>query len=269
MSRSNTTTWAEALKRDWCEQFAVTALPDGAAVIETPFVGGDGDGLTIVVERNDDDDWVITDRGYTRSWFQLEAFNLTPSRQDQLARVARRFGARWEDDVFTMVQGRAPEADDVARFVQMLGQAYGVPDMQRVVEGAEEQFRTVARRHIRNRLVHRSAAVENWTARGRDERALFPADIWIPSRERPVVAFFAASEEKVNTSLVSAHQYRDWGLNLHPIIVFRLPNRSRVIDKASMVLGNADVIPIVQDTRFEYAQTERRLDQLGVELVPS
>lgn len=269
MNRSDTTTWADALRRDWCEQFAVTALGDDAAVIETPFVGGDGDGLTVVIERNEDEDWVITDRGYTRSWFQLEEFNLTPSRHDQLARVAQRFGGRWEQDMFSVVQHRAPDADDIARFVQMLAQAYGVPDMQRVVEGAEEQFRTVARRHIRSRLVRESEAVDHWAERARDPRQLFPADILIPATRQPVAAFFAASEDKVHTSLISAHQYREWGLAVHPLIVYRLPSHSRAIDKAAMSLGNDDVIPLVENTRFEYAQTERRLEQLGVELVSS
>ncbi len=129
----------------------MTSLRDGAAVIETPFVGGDGDGLAIVIEREDGGNWTITDRGYTRSWFQLEDFNLTAPRTEQLARVAQRFGGTWENEVFSVVQPRPPDADDIGRFVQMLAQAHAIPDLQRIVEGSEEQFRTIAHRHIRNR----------------------------------------------------------------------------------------------------------------------
>ncbi len=88
----------------------------------------------------------------------------------------------------------------------------------------------------------------------------------IPSQTQPVAAFFAASEDKINTSLISAHQYRDWQLDVHPIIVYRMSGRPRAIDKAAMALGNDDVIALVQNTQFEYRQTERRLKDLGVEL---
>jgi hypothetical protein len=133
----------------------------------------------------------------------------------------------------------------------------------------EEQFRTVARRHVYQRLRSTEGVVDHWYVPDLDPDGLFRADLLIPGNAEPVATFFAASVETIDRSLVNARQFRHWDIDVHPVILHRLSSsgsQARAVSKASTVLGNDDVVRVDPSETFAYRRFDRRLEQLGVDL---
>ena len=261
-------TWLEQLAHDWCDEFAVTELRQGGFVVETPFISADGDGMTLVV-RHTRDGWELSDRGSAVSHLQLARYQLTESRSDQLDRLASAFGVEFRDGELTTVLSEPPSTNAIAEFIQLSCQVRALPLINFRQEPAEEQFRTRARQHFRTRIALADECVDNW-APSTDPQKLFVADLWVPSNSTGVAAFFAAADEKVERSLNSALQYREWGIDVHPLIVHQRGPSSRAIARAQTALGGADVIEVDErSSTFAYREAERRLRDLGVELQPA
>ncbi|MDJ0767136.1 MAG: DUF1828 domain-containing protein [Ilumatobacter sp.] len=265
MSIVERTSWADQLKQAWCREFDVVEIDGGSAAVVTPFYRPDGDGMTVVVERRDDR-WIVSDLGHTQSWFDIEGFDVTEGRHVILDRIGTRFRGQWDGSAFALELDSPPTVEDIAGFVHMLAEAHAIPEIQRRVDLGAERFRTTARARVQQRLRFGDRAQLNWNP-PEDQQRLFPTDLWIPSERAPVAAFFAASDDKINQTVIIADQYRDWSLDLQPLILHR-NLRSRAIDRAAFRLGNENVVslPVDQQTRFVMRAAERRLEELGVEL---
>jgi hypothetical protein len=255
----------ETLKRDWCDTFSAQTLPNGALTVVTPFLFGDGDGYPIVVEHGREG-WRITDRGGVVSRFQLDEFDITEARHRQLEQFAAANGATLEGEVLSVALERAPQVEDIADFVELIARVSGLRLHVRA-EPDSDQFRTRARTQIADWLREPQRAIPNWEPAQAHSRA-FQADLWIPAQQRAVVAFFAGSTSKADHSIISIHQYRNWGLDVKPVFAHNGVLGSETLYRAALALDDDSALVKVdeQAPQTGYLGLRRVLATAGVGL---
>ena len=98
--------------------------PDSWILVST-FVYGDGDNLTVILER-DETGWVLHDEGHTTShlFYDLDFRYANESERAAIRRVASRWGIDYDNTSLSM-RLDVPDAFDVADFIQIIAEARG------------------------------------------------------------------------------------------------------------------------------------------------
>lgn len=255
----------ELLGRLWCAAFNVDRLQDGSLTVNTPFIFGDGDGYPVIIEHGRNG-WRLTDRGIATARLQYAELDLTESRLNQIEAFANVNGYSYQDGVLSLTLEQPPEVEDVCALLTLIGQVAGMVH-HLTPERDADQFRTRARDTVIDWLATPHSAVPNWSPPNRPRAELFKADLYLPAR-RPVVTFFAGSSQKADRSMSIVAQYRDWDLNVSPVLAHNGNLNSDTIYRAQMLLGDGEAVVRVDERapRTGYLRLRRVLAATGVAL---
>lgn len=263
----------EQLKREWCDAFSVSQLPDGSFTVTTPFLSGDGDGYPVVIDRRQGG-WQLSDRGIAISNLRFGELEITQGRLQQIDRFATEQGCSNEAGVLTMSLAQAPTIEDIADFIELLAQVSGLP-RHVAAERDSERFGTRARDRVLSWLPQDDLerwAMRSWAPTSMPHGDLFPADLYLRAKDaRPgVVAFFAGSTQKADRSLLSVSQYRHWGIDyVRPVLAHNGTLNSETIYRAQTTIADDSRVVEVNEVAAEtgYLALQRKLQELGVPVV--
>lgn len=264
--------FASWLANQWCQSVRVERMTDGAYSVSTPFTYPDGDAYPLVVERLRGG-WRLSDRGFAIGHLGYDELELTATRLRQLDRFASENGyAFHEDRGVEITLDARPTPEDLADFIELVARISGI-GMHVTAEREAERFGTRVRARVRDWLAPRpaTAARDNWWPQTEIHGASFRADLWIPTDDRPVVAFFAGSVPTAEKSMNTAGQYRRWELPVKPLLIHNGVLKSDHIYRAQTVLDDETAVIRVREQASEtgFMELRNRLAAAGVALQPA
>lgn len=253
----------EQLGRLWCAAFSVNRLQDGSLTVSTPFIFGDGDGYPVIIEHGHNG-WRLTDRGIATSRLQYGELDLTEARLNQIRAFAHASGFSYENGILSLTLEQPPEVEDISALLVLVGQVAGL-EHHLTADRDADQFRTRARDMVISWLATPTYAVPNWSPPNHPRAELFKADLYLPAQQ-PVVTFFVGSSQKADRSMSTVAQYRDWRLNVKPVLAHNGNLNSDTVFRAQMLLGDETAVVRVDERAPQtgYLSLRRVLAETGV-----
>jgi hypothetical protein len=207
----------ELLKRALCEAFTVDKLGHGEWLISSPFLFRDGDGFSIYL-RHSDDGWLLTDDGSAAAHLFFDDFDLNEVRSRHIETLADVNGlVASPEHALTRRLDNAPDAYDIADALLTMAQVMALPHIK--AEASDRGFRRAAKAAVIGVLGQDQRRASDWHPP--DRTNLWTADLYLPTADNAVVAFFVGNTPRADRAALTISQYAHWGRSERPVVGYK------------------------------------------------
>lgn len=208
----------EEFRRKVCEEVDVEDQGLHRYIIYTPFTFDDGDHFVVVLRREPDNRWVLTDEGHTFMHVSYDNIDVSKgTRKSIIDRTLLRFAMTNELGELRLDVPDGAFGDALFSFLQGLTKITDTSFLtrERVRSTFMEDFRELMERKIpKPRLTLDYADPEH------DERQLYSVDCRVNGTSRPLFVFAVNNDLKCSTAHTTILQFEKWGRKFSSMAIF-------------------------------------------------
>ena len=198
----------------------IDLLPEGLNrfIVETPFTFDDGDHLKIVLKRDKDGEWFLTDEGHTLMHLTYEGINLdTPTRQRIIENALLLYGITSDEGEMRLGIEDGEYGDALYSFVQGLIHISDVSYLKReqVKSAFLDEFYSLIANEIPEEIVEL-----NYTDPVHDSAGLYPVDCRIKGKNRDIFLFAIPNDDRCRDATITILQFEKFGRDFTPAAIF-------------------------------------------------
>ncbi|HYA36134.1 MAG TPA: DUF1828 domain-containing protein [Candidatus Binataceae bacterium] len=207
-------------KRKVCDQVSISSQGDQRYVVDLPMTFEDGDKLSVILKKEADEGWILTDEGHTfmQLTYDLDESDLQEgTRREVIDRtiLASRLRNRQGELILPIPNERF--GDSLYTFVQALIKIDDVRYLSR--ERVKSTFAEDFRRFL-DRATQASRRSYKWHDPVKDPKANYEADYRLNGTNVPLFIFALDSDVKVRDATITLGQYERWGWEFKSLGVF-------------------------------------------------
>jgi hypothetical protein len=209
-----------AFKRDVSDELEIVREGPDRYVVITPLAFGDGDVLPIVLRRQDNDGWLLTDEGHTfmQLTYELDDADFQqPTRREIILRTLSAFGLQNRKGELVLPISDEKYGDALYSFIQALLKIDDIRYLsrERVRSSFMEDFK-----ELMARVTSRERVSYNWHEPQRDPDAKYPVDCRINGTPSPLFIFALPSDERAAIATITLHMFNRWNLSYKAVGIF-------------------------------------------------
>jgi len=202
------------------EQVSLESEGSGRYRVLTPFRFEDGDHFSIVLKRDQDGRWVLTDEGHTimhlSYWLdekELESGNRYEIIQSSLSG----FLVEDRDGEFVIPVAEGAYGDALFSFIQALSKVSDVSFLSR--ERVRSTFLEDLKSFIQSQVPADRLSI-NWTDPNHDQKKRYPVDFRINGMRRPLFIYGLPGDNKVKDATIYLLTFEHWNLQFQSLGIF-------------------------------------------------
>lgn len=207
-------------RRKVCEEVVVLSQGLDRYIVQTPISFGDGDTLPIVLKRNGNDNWVLTDEGHTflQLTYELDERDLKErNRREIIDRNLSAFGVQNVNGELILRIPNQGYGDALYSFIQALLKIDDIRYLSRdrVRSTFMSDFRT-----LMSALSTSDRITYDWHDSEHDPKANYPVDCRIIAEDSPLFIFALSTDERAAVAALSLLRFETWDLKFRGIGVY-------------------------------------------------
>jgi hypothetical protein len=212
-----------AIKDDFrkrvCEQIELEPQGEGRFLVSTPFRFDDGDHYRIVLKREGDGGWILSDEASTimhlSYWMDADAIE-SGNRQEIVDNSLSTYGVENRDGELVIPVHEGRFGDALFNFVQALTKVSDVSFLSREIVRSTFMEDLIA---FLKEKVPGDRLQLNWKD-DRDASGMYPVDARINHMKRPLFLYGIPSEDKMKDVTISLLTFEKWNLRFQSVAVF-------------------------------------------------
>jgi len=236
----------QSLCAAFCGSVTVSAYTLGACAVTLPFIGRDGDHLTVYVS-SDAGGWKISDKGATlmRLSYENDLDQLLTGARERIFIMALEENGLAEDDgeLFTRVP-----ANNLLQGIFALGQ--GVTRVESLGLWTKSRVENTFMADLKSLLVQSAGAdklQENYTIAGLINAANYPIDFYIQTPHWPLYVFGVANKDKAQLTTIILQHLTAHRLKYNSMVVYSDIDSIPKSDQKRLMVAANDAVPNITD----------------------
>lgn len=229
----NGETLLSEFRRKVCEEIAIEQEGTNRFIVYTPFMFDDGDHFVVLL-RQDDAGWFVTDEGHTLMHLSYSGVNVTQGNRGRIVEesLAAHGVQNREGELLIPVPGDR-FGDALYSFLQALSRVATVTQMtqERVASTFVEDFSRVVLS-----IVPEERAQFDWHDPTRDPEAIYSVDCRINGMPMPCFVFAVNSDAKCSYATVTCLMFEKWGVPFRSVAIFE--DQTKIARKSLAQLTN-------------------------------
>jgi hypothetical protein len=214
----NEQTFETEFKKKVCAEIRLVPKGLDKWFVQTPFTFNDGDTLAIVLKKDEDGKWILSDEGHTFMHLSYEEVDLTAkTRQKVIHSAMNMFGIQNRDGELIIEIPDGCYGEALFSMVQGLIQIFDVSYLRRenVRTAFAEDFREYIRTKFKGHSFHFDFSPED-----KDPDKLWPVDCVIKLNGKPLFVYAILNDSQCKLATANILYYENQGMDFIPIAIY-------------------------------------------------
>lgn len=227
----------EELRRKVCDEIDIEDQGLHRYIVYTPFMFDDGDHFVVVLKREPDDGWILTDEGHTFMHLSYDNVDVSHgTRRSIIDQALLNFAMVNESGELRLNIPDGAFGDALFSFVQGLTKISDAKYLTR--ERVRSTFMDDFRELLETKIPQQRCRFD-YTDPERDPDGYYPVDCMINGMRRPLLIFAVGNNDKCRDATITIHQFEKWGRRFSSMAVFEDQTQinQRVLARFSDVVG--------------------------------
>ncbi|MEW5937152.1 MAG: DUF1828 domain-containing protein [Candidatus Thermoplasmatota archaeon] len=205
-------------KKKVCEEIDLVSEGLGRLIVRTPFTFDDGDHLKIVLKKDSEDKWLLTDEGHTFMHLSYEDIYLdTKTRQQIIDTSLTTYNIINRDGELILKIDDGLYGDALYSFIQGILHISDVTYLKR--ERVRSAFMEEFHSFISTQIPEENISFDYHDPE-HDPNALYPVDCVIEAKQRRIFLFAILNDDRCRDATIAILQFEKFGINFTAAAIF-------------------------------------------------
>lgn len=251
-------------KKKVCSEIALVSRGLDRYQVDTPFTFNDGDALKIMLKKNAEGKWVLSDEGHTYMHISYEDIDINAKTRAKVISEAKNiFGIKDMDGELVIEIPDQRYGDSLFSMIQGLIQIFDVIYLRR------ENVRTAFMEDFKNYIKETFSKVPihfDYSPPKFDDEKLYPVDCLIETKTKPIMLFAISNDSQCRLATMSIMHYESLSMKFYPMAI--IENLDDITTKDYARLANVSMKQFVSlDAAKE--RMIRSIEDVGLVLAES
>lgn len=205
-------------KKKVCEEIELVSEGLERFLVKTPFAFDDGDHLKIVLKKDSENKWLLTDEGHTFMHLSYENIDIDTSTRQQIieSSLTTYNIVNKEGELILKIKDEM-YGDALYSFIQ------GILHISDITYLKRERIRSAFMEEFRSFIstdIHEEKIKFDYHDPTHDPNALYPVDCCIETKSRQIFLFAILNDDRCRDATIAILQYEKFGINFTAAAIF-------------------------------------------------
>jgi hypothetical protein len=208
----------EEFRRKICDEIDIEDQGLQRYIVYTPFMFDDGDHFVVVLKRESDDRWILTDEGHTLMHASYDNIDVSHgTRRSIIDQTLCSFAMVNDSGELRLDVPEGAFGDALFSFLQGLTKITDIRFLTR--ERARSTFMEDFRQLVTEKIPGQRLILD-YTDPEHDQKQLYPVDCRVNGTVRPLFIFAVHTDLKCSAAHTTILQFENWGRKFNSMAIF-------------------------------------------------